>query len=219
MVEKIAGKIIEMSGTYSGYEIFSDWIKAYALSISNYTDMIRGKLWKEREEQYMSIVQKYGKEKMQDFCRLNGMLVTALDENIEDVLGKVYMVAGLGSKQTGQFFTPFHLSELVGELAVPKDVSPEKPMKFNEPSAGGGGMIIATVKILKERGINPQYCMDVIAQDLDWKGVYMTYVQLSLLGIKASVVQGDTLGEPCIDPRKYPPERVLHTPARKGMIF
>ena len=92
-------------------------------------------------------------------------------------------------------------------------------MKFNEPSTGGGGMIIAAVKVLKDRGINPQYCMDVVARDLDWKGVYMTYVQLSLLGIKATVVQGDSLGEPFIDPRKYSPERVLYTPARKGMIF
>lgn len=219
VVEEIADKITEMSGTYSGYEIFSDWIQAFALSVSNSTDMIHGKLWKEREKQYMNIVQKYGEEKIQDFCQLNGMLVAALDENIEDVLGKVYMMAGLGSKQTGQFFTPFHISELVGKLAIPEDISLENPMKFNEPSTGGGGMIIAAVKVLRDRGINPQHCMDVVARDLDWKGVYMTYVQLSLLGIKATVVQGDTLGEPFIDPRKYSPERVLYTPARKGMIF
>lgn len=219
VVEEIARKITELSGTYSGYEIFSDWIKAFALSISNSTDMIHGKLWKEREKQYMNIVQKYGEEKIREFCQLNGMLVDALDENIEDVLGKVYMMAGLGSKQTGQFFTPFHISELVGKLAIPSNISPENHMKLNEPSAGGGGMIIAAVKVLKDRGVNPQHCMDVVAQDLDWKGVYMTYVQLSLLGIKAAVVQGDSLGEPFIDPWRYSPERVLYTPARKGMIF
>lgn len=219
MINEIAQKITSLSGTYSGYEIFSDWIQAFALSISNSTDMIHGKIWKEREKQYMNIVQKHGKERMYDFCRLNEMLVDALDEDIEDVLGKVCMMGGIGSKQTGQFFTPFHISELVGKLMIPSNISPENPMKFNEPSTGGGGMIIAAVKVLKDRGINPQYCMDVVARDLDWKGVYMTYVQLSLLGIKATVVQGDSLGEPFIDPRKYSPERVLYTPARKGMIF
>ena len=79
-------------------------------------------------------------------------------------------------------------------------------------------MIIAEARVLKDRGINPQRCMEVIAQDLDWKGVYMTYVQLSLLGIKATVVQGDTLCEP-FDERKYNPERVLYTPARKGLLI
>lgn len=79
-------------------------------------------------------------------------------------------------------------------------------------------MIIAVAKILLQRGVNPQRCMRVVAQDLDWKGVYMTYVQLSLLGIKATVVQGDTLIEP-FDSRRYPKERVMYTPAQKGMMI
>ena len=33
-------------------------------------------------------------------------------------------------------------------------------------------------------------------QDMDLKGVYMTYLQLSLPGIRALVVQGDTLAKP-----------------------
>lgn len=219
VTEDMAKKITDLSGTYSGYEIFSDWIKAFALSISNSTDMIHGKLWKEREKQYMDIVQKYGKERMYDFSELSFMLVKALDENIEDVLGSVFMQGAWGSKQTGQFFTPFHISLLTAEMGIPKDISEDKPFVINEPSTGAGGMIIAAVKVLKDRGINPQRCMDVVTQDLDWKGVYMTYVQLSLLGIKATVVQGDTICEPYIDSRKYPSKRVLYTPARKGMLL
>lgn len=79
-------------------------------------------------------------------------------------------------------------------------------------------MIIAAVRILKDRGLNPQRCMYVTAQDLDWKGVYMTFVQLSLLGIKAVVAQGDTLTEP-YNSKNYPPERVLYTPAQKGLLI
>lgn len=219
MVKEIAREIERMSGTYSGYEIFSDWVKAFALSIANFTEMQHGKIWEEREKQYLSIVQKYGKEQMQNFCKLNAMLVEAMEENIEDVLGSVYMEANLGSKQLGQFFTPFHLSSLTANLCLPKEVSKDKPMVINEPSAGGGGMIIGIVKALRERGINPQECMDVVAQDLDWKAVYMTYVQLSILGIKATVIQGNTLSGECMDVHTCQKERVLYTPARKGMIF
>ena len=77
-------------------------------------------------------------------------------------------------------------------------------------------MIIAAAEILRKRGLNHQRCMEVVAQDLDWKGVYMTYLQLSLLGIK---VQGNTLSEPFTDLRSYPKERVLLTPAQKGMLI
>ena len=78
-------------------------------------------------------------------------------------------------------------------------------------------MIIATAAALKEKGINYQKNMEVAAQDLDWKGVYMCYLQLSLLGIRAVCVQGDTLAEPYIS--SYPSDRVLYTPAKMGVIL
>ena len=148
------------------------------------------------------------------------LLVGALEEEMTDVLGEVYMAAELGSKYTGQFFTPFHLSELCAKMALPhweKEYSEHGTISLNEPSCGGGGMIIAAAKVMKEAGINPQRYLKIVAQDLDWKGVYMTYLQLSLLGLKAKVVQGDTLADPY---RKgYPPERILRTPGEMGVLI
>ena len=65
-----------------------------------------------------------------------------------------------------------------------------------EPSCGAGGNIIAIAEKLKADGINYQERLCVTCQDLDWKAIYMCYVQLSLYGIPAVVVQGDTLREP-----------------------
>lgn len=216
MIEEIVNEIVKMSGKYSGYEIFSDWIKATAISISNTTDIFHGKVWEQRERQYMEIAKKHGNESMFRFCEMNEMLVRTLEEDMQDALGAIYMAAGLGSKQTGQFFTPFHISKLVAGM-IPRDISPKKPLILNEPSAGGGGMIIAAAKELASRGINYQKCMKVVAQDLDWKGVYMTYIQISFLGIKGIVVQGDSLNEPFT--REYQKERVLYTPTQKGMLI
>ena len=39
-----------MSGRYSGYEIFSDWIRCLALSIEQSTHLIRNKDWQDREQ-------------------------------------------------------------------------------------------------------------------------------------------------------------------------
>lgn len=216
-IKLIIDSINEMSGRYSSYEIFSDWIKCGSLMMSNQTDLFHNRIWQQREQDYIETMKKYSAGEQQKIADLLGMLVLAMDQEITDVLGTVYMRAELGSKSTGQFFTPFHLSRLTAEAAIPKNVGLESPLIMNEPSTGGGGMIIAVARVLKDRGINPQQCMDVTAQDLDWKGVYMTYLQLSILGIKATVVQRDTLVEPY--QKGYSPERVLYTPARKGLIL
>ena len=79
-------------------------------------------------------------------------------------------------------------------------------------------MIIAVAKKLKDEGIDYQKRMKVVAQDLDWKGVYMCYVQLSLLGISAVCVQGDTLREP-FDIRRTEQSHMLFTPAYMGVLI
>jgi type I restriction-modification system DNA methylase subunit len=146
-------------------------------------------------------------------------LAEALDDGPDDVLGDIYMKSGMGSKAAGQFFTPFHLSELTAKLSIGvADLNSNDVIKINEPSCGGGGMIIAAAKVLHEAGIDYQQKMDVVAQDLDWKGVYMCYVQLSLLGIKAICVQGDTLREP-YNPHHTEKSHMLFTPAKMGVLM
>lgn len=211
-------KIIKsMSGRYSAYDIFSDWVAMCALSVQNSMYLIHNGLWQQREQQYFDIARKYNVEEGTQLVRMFELLACALEEQMSDVLGEIYMESGCGNKNTGQFFTPYHLSVATAQLGIPSDISEEKPFLMNEPSAGGGGMIIAAAQVLRDRGLNYQRCMNVIAQDLDWKGVYMTYVQLSLLGIKATVVQGNTLSEPYV--KGYPAERVFYTPAKMGVLL
>lgn len=210
--------IEKMSGKYTPYVMFSDWVKMFALSIQNSCYVVRGKDWKCRENQYLDVAKKYNSTELNNFCKMNALLVAAFDENgINDYLGNIYMKSGAGSKQTGQFFTPFHLSVLTASVAL-KNVTKEQKIPMNEPSTGGGGMILAAAKVLQEKGINYQRCLDVTAQDLDWNGVYMTYVQLSLIGVKAIVIQGDTLSEPYVQ-GNYPSEKVMKTPAWMGVLF
>lgn len=216
-IDSIINTINSISGKYSSYEVFSDWIKCGSLMYSNQTDFIHGKLWQKREQTYIDTMKRYSLEERKKLVEMFGILAMAMEQEITDVLGTVYMKGNMGSKATGQFFTPFHISRMVAEVGIPKDISPQNPLILNEPSAGGGGMILAAARVLKDRGLNPQKCMDVTAQDLDWKGVYMTYLQLSVLGIKATVIQGNTLAEPY--GKGYPTESVLYTPARKGLIL
>ena len=214
--KEIINSITKMSGRYSPYNIFSDWIQMCSLSIQNAVCVIHNQLWHDREQLYVDTARKYTEQELSEFARMFVLLGDALTENMSDVLGEIYMEAGMGSKYTGQFFTPFHLSELCARLGI-TDILENEQIELCEPSCGGGGMVIAVCKVLLSSGINYQKRLTVVAQDLDWKGVYMTYLQLSLIGCKAIVVQGDTLAEP-YDVYKTPPERIMRTPALMGVL-
>lgn len=213
---EIINRINKIAGKYSSYEVFTDWIRCCALSMSNAVTGRWMKIWADREKMYMDTVCRYTKDEVHMFSEMLGLLAMALEKDMEDVLGNIYMMSGMGSKASGQFFTPFHLSELVAACPV-CDADEDGKYRINEPSCGGGGMVIAAAKVLKARGIDYQKKMDVVAQDLDWKGVYMCYLQLGLLGIPAVCVQGDTLADPHVP--GYPCERVMYTPAKMGVLI
>ena len=215
----ILKQIQQFSGRHSPYTVFSDWMTMLALSIANTCTMIHGKTWQEREEWYEATKKKYTDKEFQMFAEMTAYLIEALDEEMTDVLGGVFMQSGAGNGRLGQFFTPFHLSELCARLGFDESMLTDdgRKLKVNEPSSGGGSMVIAVAKTLKDRGINYQRKMEVVAQDLDWLGVFMSYIQFSFLGIDAIVVQGDTLTEPYI--QGYPENRILRTPRNMGALI
>ena len=219
---EIVKRIQRMSGSQSPYNIFSDWIECFALSIANACMMMCGSVCQEREKRYLQIINKYSKDERTQLAEMCGLLTAAYEDGdsirFGDILGEIYMESGSGNKHTGQFFTPYHVSLLTAQMSVPADYNEEKPIKINEPACGSGGMIVAAAEVLHRRGINFQRCMRVETQDLDWKAVYMCYVQLSLLGINAVVVQGDTLAEPYTG-SNYPRSRIFRTPNNMGMLL
>lgn len=73
-----------------------------------------------------------------------------------------------------------------------------------EPATGGGSTIIGLALALKDKGYNYQKDMMVTAVDLDIKAVHMCYIQLSLLGIPAVVIHGNTLSIETFEEWKTP---------------
>lgn len=114
--KEIIKKINEISGSQSVYNIFADWIKMLAISISN-TLEINKKIYEKREEEYKSIANKYTKEELMSFSEMCGILTNAFEEGFEDVLGDIYMNLQVSNKNLGQFFTPYWYkhAELVSE--------------------------------------------------------------------------------------------------------
>lgn len=136
---------------------------------------------------------RYDSKQMGLFAQMLKCTQNALEAEFQDFLGNRYMANQLGNSHSGQFFTPYHLSRMIAAMVGYNKKDLEKGyLTLLEPAAGAGGMIIAYADILKKEGISPEL-LRVEAWDIDqicWK---MCFIQLSLLGIPARIINGDTL--------------------------
>lgn len=173
------------------YKVFSDFLAVSSIAIQN--SVLK---CKELEDEYFKIIRSYEKKDLLNFSTLLSFIVAGLESCTEDFLGSVYMDLELGNKDTGQFFTPFYVSELMSEVLlgdVADTIKTKGYVSLCEPTAGAGGMIIAVAKNLRDKNYNPQTQMLAVCTDIDSDAAGMCYIQLSLLGIPAVVNTGNTL--------------------------
>ena len=181
----------QISHSHNRYTVFKDYVYMAAISLHN--AIVRDQ---ELEDEYLAIVVKYSKEDVHLFPKLLAELTLGLEFNIGDFLGEVFMSLDFGEARLGQFFTPYHLSKLLADLCVEDKVSAFSTTPFiplSEPTCGAGGMIISVAQSTLEAGFNPSEHLWVEARDLDDLASRMCFLQLSLLGIPAKIITGNTL--------------------------
>lgn len=106
--EEIVKTILQLSGKYSAQEIFTDWVRCCALSISNSTGVKHDKTWEEREKMYLSTMDRYTAEEQKQFPQMLGLLGMELEKTFSDVLGSVYMeLNGKQNNRTIFYSIPF----------------------------------------------------------------------------------------------------------------
>ena len=174
------------------YEVFRDFVMVGALSVHN---SFRGPRYDELEAEYLQIAGRYGRDEVEGFARLLGILVALLDAEPRDILGQLYMTLELGNTNVGQFFTPPEVSELMARLTYGEALKTlDKPfITLCEPACGAGGMVLAFVKVMLSHGHNPAERLWVQAQDVDRTAALMCYLQLALWNVPAVVIVGNTL--------------------------
>ena len=200
-LKEFTAKIQSLDRSRSPYEVFKDFLtlSAYSLAQPFYRS-------EEIELKYKYISNKYTKEQAEEFPKLLAFLVSALEEQHQDFLGEVFMQLNLGNAVNGQYFTPYRVSKMMSKMTCVhvKKYAGSDIMTLCEPCCGSGGMIIAFAETLLEQDINYQQCLYVEATDIDEMCYKMTYIQLSLLGIPAKIIWGDSLS------MRY--NEVLYTP-------
>ena len=194
-----------LGNKHSIWNVFEDWLKVSSIAISNSVDWNQAN---EREEQYLETINKYTPEEQKVLTKTFAELVNALQKEAEtggpcDLLGKVFHALELHNKYHGQFFTPFHICEFMGQVALADggeagNVASEALHKKGylsvcEPCVGSGGMVLGFAKAMHNNKMN--YCDQMVAYccDIDIKCVHMAYLQLSLYGIPAVIIHGNSL--------------------------
>ena len=152
----------------------------------------------ELEQKYLQTVKQYTKEQAEEFSKLLALLVSGLEDKYQDFLGEVFMQLNLGNSAIGQYETPYTVSKFMAEInfsevEISQKIANNNLITLSEPCCGSGGMIIAFAETMKEHGFNYQKHLYVEAIDIDEMSFMMAYIQLTLLGIPAKVIQGDTL--------------------------
>ncbi|OAE03975.1 N-6 DNA methylase [Pantoea sp. OXWO6B1] len=173
------------------WDVFSDFIKLAASELDLAT--IRAP---ESMARCRKICERYRPEGISDLHRLFGLMVSALEAKFHDFLGAIFMELELGDGRQGQYFTPYSVQSLMARMLMPgvqEAVKREGFFTLSEPTCGAGGMVVAVAECMLEAGLNPSEQMFASCIDIDPVAADMAFIQLSLLGVPAEVITGNTL--------------------------
>ena len=216
-LKKFSEILESLTGKKSAATVFDDFLKVSAISLSNIFDpenvCTSAEVKQERENLYLQIIKGYGDDAQlltDMFAQLQLELGINKDVGYRDVLGQLLTSMELIDKGNGQFFTPAHIAELMGELCYnDKDFAAEIKGRgycvLREPTCGGGALVFGGVEAFKRQGFNPEERLVVIATDLDERCVLMTYVQCAMYRIPAMVQQCNFMENKLLSPPWYTP--------------
>lgn len=211
---------------HSESEVMRIWLELAFRSLRGAVLKVQGcqAKWENNEAEWTKTAKRLRHPTSLELCSAAlGVMTVALEQRRHDFLGELYM-QHLQAKELGQFFTPPELSRLIAEMTVGHASEYQREGEvtfFNEPACGVGGMVIAADEVLRSRGVDTQRRTHWVCQDVSITAIFGAYIQLTLLGISADVVWGNTLSAekphmviPTIMAVMFPKRRPAHSPAK-----
>lgn len=198
--EKTSGELLveeiqSLGRTHGVNTVFTNFLELTALVLAIQLDPLNRA---ERQESYGKLEKSIDREALSAYGRMTFCLAQSIREyrsDPKDILGEVYTRLKLSNEWNGQFFTPNSISRMMAELLqIPGDIPEGKEyVTINEPTCGSGTMIYGAVWAMQKNGFDYQRKSLFIAQDIDIRCVWMTYIQCCLYRIPVVVIHGNTL--------------------------
>lgn len=182
----------------SAWQAWEDLMTVMACSICNSVDR-RKEAFDRRERQYERAIKDLGGVDIP--AQMFAIIVNALEENPnQDFLGQLYMNLNLGSHWHGQFFTPYHVCEMMAKMQIgdggKAEIEEKGYLSVCDPCVGAGAMLIAAATAFRDSKIDYHSNVIFIGQDIDPVVAKMAYIQISLLGCPGYITIGNSLTHP-----------------------
>ena len=186
MVESLGG-----AGKRRGLrDAFCDFVEFAFQSVSSKPDV--GRVEK--------VLERYEQNEVVRFFEMAVLMNDGLTKAPRDFLGEVYMNIQINQKKSlGQVFTPYHISRLMVELTMGDEAEVRKAIEekgffaVQDPACGAGSMLIAAYETLKNMGVDTSREVYFEGRDIDALCCKMSIIQLTVLGVPARIVHGDTI--------------------------
>ena len=185
---------------HSLWTVWQHFINIAAISLANTMEM-RTEIRTQRESLYHNIINQYTTDEQQCMVEMMSLLIQGYIENPnQDFLGDIYMSLDFGDGWKGQFFTPWHVAEMMARGLVgnpEKDIKEKGYVSVCDPTCGSGVMLLAFASVFNnETGCSYNDNVLFVGQDIDPTVAKMTFIQLSLIGAAGYVKIGDALKDP-----------------------
>jgi len=189
-------KIFDSVGRHhSRYERFADFLEL-ATSAIRKTTLPPGPEADAFEARYMNVVARYPPDDIRSMPKLLALTQLAVGSGGCDFLGDIAGELELLDARLVQLITPYPLSRLIVEMTLHDAgaiIAERGFVTLQEPASGAGGIIIAAADVLEKKGFDPGSTLYVEALDVAALCFKMTYLQLSLRGVPATVRHANTL--------------------------
>ena len=184
-------------GRISESQTFSDFLQYGALLLSIRTDPVHSE---QRAKAFEQLKTNYKDDEWNALHKGMTNLCHRFEKNTkisrsEDIFKDFFFLIGASSKTHKQDFTPSGVSRLISALSIPAHPSLPEDGFFTlcDHACGSGSLLLEAVQRFSSSGHNPSAQLVIQAADIDSRCVYMTYLQLSLYGIPAVIVHGNTM--------------------------
>jgi hypothetical protein len=151
-----------------------------------------------REDEYIAQAKRWKEKDLEQFGHaLGAFLLESADDPYTDLLGPTHQdtLGTRGQQHGGEFHTPQVLCEAIARMAfsdLETRLRPDQPVTVLEPAGGAGAMLLAIMPVLINLNLPPTI-LQVTSWDISKTASDMCFINMTVAGIPAHIVHGDTL--------------------------
>lgn len=141
---------------------------------------------------FRTCLDRYSRAEGEEFGRLLGIYVDAVEQDpFRDILGELFMRLDVSSARSGQYFTPWHVAEMMARMQFDRAdferiVQDKGVVTVCDPAVGSGVMLLAFAKVVhSEFGRWGTGKLRLYGTDIDIRCVHMCRIQIRMNGLDA----------------------------------